>query len=122
MLNDILNLSIFRSNELEVDEYIYKYIKIVKDINKPEVMNDIRNYMLYDVVTTDSDDIYYSFTEEQLNYFNMLNKAAKYLNYNRVLNPGKIDYYRLFRSNDVIFEINTEIKRFNKTNKKTLIL
>ena len=122
MLNDILNLSIFRSNELEVDEYIYKYIKIVKDINKPEVMNDIRNYMLYDVVTTDSDDIYYSFTEEQLNYFNMLNKAAKYLNYNRVLNPGKIDYYRIFRSNDVIFEINTEIKRFNKTNKKTLIL
>ena len=121
VLNDVLDLPLFNNDEIIIDDYLYSYLLIVKDLDKPDVINEVRNYMLYEIVN-DGDDIYYSFNEDQLIYFDMLSKAAKYLSVNNVLNPNKINYYKIFKNSDIINEISIEIKRYNDLNNKSLKL
>ena len=95
-------------------------MKIIKDIENPNVLNNICNIMLTTLEAYD-DDFCYIFDYNQISYFEMLNKVAKLLNNNALLNPKKIDYYSKFRSNQVIKGIDNELKKYYKlTNKKSI--
>ncbi len=57
-------------------------------------------------------EYYYSFSDEQLNYFNTLFVLAASLNTNPILNPNKINYYDKLVKNEKIIMIDKEIQKY----------
>ena len=120
VLNNTLKSPVLTKESVRIDKSVFNLMKIIKDIENPNVLNNICNIMLTTLEAYD-DDFCYIFDYNQISYFEMLNKVAKLLNNNALLNPKKIDYYSKFRSNQVIKGIDNELKKYYKlTNKKSI--
>ena len=113
MLDEVQKLPVLSKKKLDIDSSIFNTMRLIKEIDNPNVIQNIRNYMLSNIELSD-DEYYYTFNYNQISYFDMLQTVAKLLNSNPTLNPYKKDYYGNFKKNIVIEEINGELKRYYK--------
>lgn len=113
LLDEVQRLPVLSKKKIDIDSSIFDTMRLIKEIDNPNVINSIRNYMLSNIELSD-DDYYYTFNYDQISYFDMLQTVAKLLNSNPTLNPYKKDYYNNFKKNIIIEEISSELKRYYK--------